>query len=233
MLRFQPGRAQVTNIVAFAICWTLAVFATVWATEGWASTPPASPRTILDRLQRRYQETKSFSAKFTEQIAPVGGLKREREGAVYFWRPGRMRWDFGGAERETIVCDGKDLYTYQPDLNQVIETPIDRAFASSSAASFLLGIGNLQRDFDASIPAKVPADGLVHVSLRAKDTGGVIELGLDAKTYDIATLRLTDQLGDATMLKFTDLKRNIALDPGLFVFKIPAGVDIVTSPPGL
>ena len=61
-----------------------------------------------------------------------------------------MRWEFSGEDQELIVSDGKQLYNYQPDLNQVIETPLAQAFRSSSFAAFMLGIGNVQRDFNAS-----------------------------------------------------------------------------------
>src|SRR5271166_3836148 len=123
-------------------------------------------KTLLDHLQRHYQQTTSFSAKFKEQINPAGGPKREREGMVYYRKPGLMRWEFRGEDQELIVSDGKQLYSYQPDLNQVVETPLAQAFRSSSFAAFMLGIGNVQRDFDASIPAQPPADGLRHISLK-------------------------------------------------------------------
>src|SRR5271166_58018 len=120
-----------------------------------ASDDSASPqlKTLLNRLQKHYQQTNSFSAKFKEQIIPAGGAKREREGTVYYRKPGRMRWEFDGQDNEIIVSDGKLLYSYQPDLNQVIETPLEEAFRSSSVAAFLLGIGNIERDFDAGLPA--------------------------------------------------------------------------------
>lgn len=210
--------------------------ATAVALAGLAAATPADPpapnrEAVLARLQRRYQETKSFSVKFTEEINPAGGVKRVREGTIYYRKPGRIRWTFGGEQSETIVSDGTDLYTYQPDLNQVIETPLARAFGSSSAAAFLLGIGNLSRDFDASMPAQAATDGLVHLTLRPKAGGDTMEVGLDPETADIRTLRVVDQLGDVTSFWFTDLRRNIALDDSLFVFKVPAGADIVQAPP--
>ncbi len=200
-------------------------------TRAGAATTPA-PDKVLGRLQRRYQETKSFRAKFSEEIAPAGGVKRVRAGTVYYRKPGRMRWEFGGGRREIVVSDGTTLYTYQEELNQVIETPLERAFSSSSAVSFLLGIGNLGRDFDASVPANPPPDGLTHISLRPKAGGDAIELGLDPETADLRTLRLTDQLGDVTLLRLADFQRDIALDDSLFVFKAPSGTDIVEAPPG-
>jgi len=188
-------------------------------------------KTLLNRLQKHYQQTNSFSAKFKEQIAPAGGTKREREGTVYYRKPGRMRWEFDGQDNEIIVSDGKQLYSYQPDLNQVIETPLEQAFRSSSVAAFLLGIGNIQRDFDAGIPATAPAaDGLKHIALKPKNGGDTIEMGLDPSTLDLRTLRLTDALGDVTELYFTNINYGAPLDDKLFAFVPPAGADIVKAP---
>jgi len=190
----------------------------------------AQLKKLLDRLQKHYQQTTSFSAKFHEEIAPAGGTKREREGMVYYRKPGRMRWEFEGDDKETIVSDGRLLYSYQPDLNQVIETPLEQAFKSSSAAAFLLGIGNVQRDFDASVPKTPPADGLRHVVLVPKSGGDTIEMGLDPTTLDLRTLLLTDALGDMTELMFSDLKNGASIDDKTFAFVAPAGADIVKAP---
>jgi outer membrane lipoprotein carrier protein len=142
-----------------------------------------------------------------------------------------MRWEFGGQDQEIIVSDGKQLYSYQPDLNQVIETPVEQAFRSSSVAAFLLGIGNIERDFEARLPAtSAPADGLKHVVLKPKNAGDTIEMGVDAKTLDLRTLRLSDALGDITELSFTNINYGAPLDDKLFAFIPPAGADIVKAP---
>lgn len=197
---------------------------------GLAATSPQL-HSLLEKLQKHYQQTNSFSAKFKETIAPAGGAKREREGTVYYRKPGRMRWEFAGQDQEIIVSDGKLLYSYQPDLNQVVETPLEQAFRSSSAASFLLGIGKVERDFDASVPANAPADSLTHLALKPKNGGDSLEVGVDPKTLDLRTLRLTDALGDVTELTFSDLKIGAPLDDKLFAFVPPAGADIVKAPP--
>ncbi len=182
-------------------------------------------------MQKHYQQTNSvFSAKFKEVISPAGGAKREREGTVYYRKPGLMRWEFSGEDQELIVSDGKLLYSYQPDLNQVIETPLAQAFRSSSFAAFMLGIGNVQRDFDASIPATSESDGLTHVTLKPKNGGDLVEMGLDPTTLNLQTLRLTDALGDGTDLTFSDFKSGAPLDDKLFAFIPPTGADIVKAP---
>jgi len=185
---------------------------------------------VLDRLQRHYRDTNSFSAKFSEEIATVGAPKRKRQGTVSFRKPGRMRWEFEAPEVQTIVSDGETLYSYDPDLNQVVETPLKQALKSSSATSFLLGIGNINRDFKAAFAIPAKPTGLVDLILDAKAGGYKIEVGLDPKTYNLITLTLTDQLGDTTRVEFSDVHDNVELPESIFAFKAPAGADVVTAP---
>ena len=184
----------------------------------------------LDRLQQHYHDTKSFSAKFNEEIATVGAPKRNRQGTVSLLKPGRMRWDFETPEKETIVSDGTTLYTYDPDLNQVVETPLKEALKSSSATAFLLGIGNIKRDFQAEFAKPPTPTGLIDLILNAKAGGYKVQLGVDPKTYDLATLTLTDQLGNVTTIYFSEVRDNVDLPDSTFVFKTPPGADIVSAP---
>ena len=194
--------------------------------------PPVSKelKHVLDRLQRHYRDTRSFSAKFSEEIATVGAPKRKRQGTVSFRKPGRMRWEFAAPEVQTIVSDGETLYSYDPDLNQVVETPLKQALKSSSSTSFLLGIGNINRYFKAAFASSAAPTGLVDLILDAKAGGYKIEVGLDPKTYNLITLTLTDQLGDTTRIDFSDVHDNVEVPDSIFAFKTPAGADVVTAP---
>ena len=213
----------------------IAVFLAVAPLHSETMAPSGAPvskdlKQVLDRLQRHYRDTKSFSAKFNEEIAAVGAPKRQRQGTVSFRKPGRMRWEFETPEKETIVSDGETLYSYDPDLNQVVETPLKQALKSSSATSFLLGIGNINRDFKAAFANPASPNGLINLILDAKTGGYKIEVGLDPKTYNLMTLTLTDQLGDVTRIDFSDIHDNVELADSMFEFKAPAGADIVTAP---
>ncbi len=215
------------------MAWALALACSPPGAAAGAEPSEQGPRlkSVLHRLQDHYQKTDTFSANFTEDITGANGSKRQRAGTVRYRKPGEMRWEFAGPEAETIVSDGKELYSYAPDLNQVMKTPLRRAFKSSAPAAFLFGVGRLERDFEAALPPP-PQDGLVHVALAPRNGGDKIELGLDPKTYNLAWLKLTDQLGDVTVLRFTEARTNIALDGKLFVFEPPKDADIVEAPGG-
>ena len=223
---------RIWNALVPAIVMLLAIAAPARSETMAPAGPPVSKdlKQVLDRLQRHYRDTNSFSAKFSEEIATVGAPKRKRQGTVSFRKPGRMRWEFEDPEKQTIVSDGETLYSYDPDLNQVVETPLKQALKSSSATSFLLGIGNINRDFKAAFANPATPTGLVDLILDAKTGGYKIEVGLDPKTYNLMTLTLTDQLGDVTKIDFSDIHDNVELPDSIFAYKAPAGADIVTAP---
>ena len=223
-------RRTIFPVLALALA-----IAIVTPAHGETIAPVSAPmksdlKQVLSRLQRHYRDTNSFSAKFNEEITTVGAPKRERSGVVSFRKPGRMRWEFAAPEVQTIVSDGEMLYSYDPELNQVVQTPLKQAIKSSSATSFLLGMGNINRDFKAAFANSVASDGLVHLLLDSKAGGYKIEIGLDPKTYNLATLTLTDQLGDVTKIDFSDIHNNVELPDSTFAFKTPAGADIVNAP---
>ncbi len=189
----------------------------------------ASLETILDRLQQHYQQTRTFSAKFDETITRPGAPPVSRSGVISYQRPGKLRWEFEGSQPETIVSDGKTIYDYDPGLNQVVETPLAQAFRSQAAAAFLLGAGNLKRDFNASGISAPDSKGLVHLSLSPRQGGEQIEAGIERKTYNIATLSITDAMGNQTQFTFSDIVLNPPLPASHFVFTPPNGADIVSA----
>jgi outer membrane lipoprotein carrier protein len=200
---------------------------------GAAARPsPANLNVLIARLQRHYQATKSFSAKFDETITRAGAPPLKRAGVIYHQKPGKLRWEFEGAQPETIVSDGKIIYDYDPGLNQVVETPLNQAFKNQAAAAFLLGAGNLKRDFT-FVPLSAPgADRLTHVELTPKGGGQRLEIGIDPKTYNIASLTVYDPMGNKTELSFSSIELNQPQEASRFEFTPPSGADIVSSQGG-
>jgi len=216
-----------------AIALTL-LFIIVASTNLGAVTRPSAINlnVLIARLQRHYQATKSFSAKFDETITRAGAPPLRRAGVIYHERPGKLRWEFEGAQPETIVSDGKTIYDYDPGLNQVVETPLNQAFRSQAAAAFLLGVGNLKRDFTFAPLSAPGSDGLAHVELTPKGSGQRLDVGVDPKTYNIASLTVYDPMGNKTELSFSSIELNQPQKASRFEFTPPSGADIVSSQGG-
>jgi outer membrane lipoprotein carrier protein len=204
----------------------------IFASGVWAGASQPKVDEVVRKLQARYDATKDFTADFTQAVeAATLGKALESSGQVFFKRPGRMRWEFLEPEKQTIVADGQTLWVYQPDHHQVLRAPFRAAFQSATPVSFLLGVGELSKDFDPSLVTS-PSPGVIRLKLVPKQEReiGVLVLDVDSQTYDIAAAEVTDPLGNVTRLKFSNLKRDVGLTDSNFTFKTPPGTDVVEPP---
>jgi outer membrane lipoprotein carrier protein len=195
------------------------------------STGSIEDSALMSRLQHHYRTTDSFTAEFVETLTSPGGTPRQRTGKVSYRKPGMIRWEFDPPQPETIVADGTTLYDYDPGLNQVVEMPERNAFRDRAAAAFILGAGDLERDYDGRTATDSGKNGAVHLILTPKGGGVPVELAVDNETLDIIRLSTADALGNTTELRFSDIQRNVTLPTTGFAFTVPAGADIVKTAP--
>jgi outer membrane lipoprotein carrier protein len=222
-----------SRISAFCLAATLSLSAAALAcAPPLAAGEAAQERrveAIVDRLQQRINATPDFVADF-QQENQVKALNRtlKARGKVYFKRPGRMLWRYEEPKGQFVLADGKHLYLYNPGEAQVLKTPLRNAFRSDIPLSFLLGVGNLKRDFEAAL--KGAEKGQYTVQLTPKgDLGAVGELvlGVDADSYDIAWVRIVDGVGNVNRVRFSNLQRGVGLQDSLFRPQLPPGAEVV------
>jgi len=202
------------------------------ATVAAADSCPA-PDEIVRLLQARYDETKAFRADFEQETYVIAlGERDHARGTVAFSKPGRMRWDFVSPTPQRIVSDGTTLWIYQPEEQQVLRAAFQAAFVSTTPVSFLAGVGRIVDDFDPRPATRACTETRAYVQLEAKDSRslGGLELTVDRETFDIVEAAVTDPLENVTTLRFSDMQRNVEIPPEEFLFKVPAGVDVIVAP---
>src|ERR1044071_1533921 len=184
---------------------------------------------IVDSLQKNYDATTDFTADFQQQTdVKTLNRKLKASGKLYFKRPGKMLWRYEEPKGEFDLADGKNLYFYQPDQNQVIKSPLKNAFRSDVPLSFLLGLGNLKKDFNATL--KASDDKQYTVRLEPKnENGGFSEvlLGVAKPTYDVVSVSVSDATGNLTTIRLSQMRKGVGLQDSLFTLQIPAGADVV------
>jgi outer membrane lipoprotein carrier protein len=185
----------------------------------------------LDRLQARYESTRTLTADFTQTVeSRTLATPLSSHGTVAFEKPDRMRWSYAAPDEQLIVGDGTTLWIYQPGDKQVIEAPLGEAFHATTPVTFLAGLGRLDRDFDASLERDEPERWVLKLVPR-KDAGiGTLGLVVSKKDAAIEEARITDPLGTTTRIAFSHEKLNASLDAALFRFTPPSGVDVVKPP---
>jgi outer membrane lipoprotein carrier protein len=217
-------------------CILLLALAAVAVYVRHVSANERTPAESAEALQRKIDTIKDFSADFVHTY--VGGVLHKRlseRGHLLVKKPGKMRWEYSAPDEKLFVSDGVKLYSYIPQDKQVIVSTVPSGDQASTPALFLAGKGNLARDFSVSAaptPATLP-DGTRALKLVPRtvqpDYDWLI-LAYDPSSLEIRGLVTTDAQGGTSTFSFTNLKENVGITDKAFAFKIPRGVDVVTSP---
>jgi len=195
--------------------------------SGAADSNPADA--VIDALQKSYDATTDFVADF-RQDTEVKTLNRtmKANGKLTFKRPGKMFWRYEEPKDQFVVTDGKHLYFYQPDQNQVVKTPLKNAFRGDIPLSFLLGLGNLKKDFNATLKSSDESQNVVRLEPKG-EAGGFSEVlvGVSKASSDIVWVSVRDAAGNLTTLRFSAMRKGVGVNDSLFQVKIPNGADVV------
>lgn len=201
------------------------------AVPAGAAATPAAVDDIVRQLQARYDDTPNFTAAVTQEMEIASlGRTLTAHGTVFFRRPGRMRWEMTGRDRQVIVADGQTLWVYQPEEKQAYKASFAQAFRSTTPVSFLTGIGRITEDFTVSLEGETGDLFRLRLVPRSGGDIGSLRLGVDRATYDIREAEVRDPLGNVTRLRFSDLQRNQELRDDLFRFDIPRGTEVIEAP---
>lgn len=226
-----PTRIQWLGLWFLSILWvggygTLLVFA--------GQTLP--PDEIVARVQSRYDRTRHLHASFRQETRLPGFDQVQiGEGQVWILKPGMMRWEYTKPERQTIVAQGETLWMYLPQDRQVIREQVNHALGRRTPALFLAGQARLTELFtivDASGQDSSESGALqLELTPKAGDMPySRVQLGIDASSYLVNRVRLIDPLGHTTTMWFTDIDTEGPVDPSLFQFQVPPGVDVISPP---
>lgn len=190
-----------------------------------ATAMTAARADALDTLERFIAEVKTGRADFTQTVtSPDGAKQRQSSGSFEFARPNRFRFAYVKPYEQLIVADGRKVWLYDTDLEQVTVRPFDEALGATPAA--LLAGGSLEQDFE--LKALPDEGGLQWVQAlpKAKD-GSFQSLKVGFRDGVLAAVEIVDAFSQRSRLDFAQVQANPALSPERFRFTPPAGVDVI------
>lgn len=192
-----------------------------------AETNSAEP--IIDALQRTYDATIDFVADFRQETeVKTLGRSLKASGKLSFKRPGKMLWNYETPKGQFVLADGKHLFFYQPEQNQVIKSPLKNAFRGDIPLSFLLGLGNLKKDFNATLKASDESQNVLRLEPKGEAGGhNEILIGASKATSDILWVSVRDAASNLTTLRFSAMRKGVGIKDSLFQVQIPNGADVV------
>ena len=177
-------------------------------------------------LDNFLKELENFQANFRQTLVNEHGEALETStGTVYMQNPGKFRWDYKDPYSQLIITDGQTLWLYDEDLEQVTIRDISGSIENTPAA-ILGGKENIDEHFIVIDLGDIEGFNWTELTPRNIDNQyNNIRLGFDGKK--LGMMVLSDNLGQTTRIDFIDSKRNENIDPSLFTFEPPAGVDII------
>jgi outer membrane lipoprotein carrier protein len=208
------------------------LLAGIWSAPGRAQT--LSLEEIVAKVQEQYEIHSDFKAQFVQEtVIKSLGKKQQAEGMVYFKKPGKMHWMYRRPTKQEIVSNGETLWTYRPEEKQVVVARMTQAFQSKAPSTFLAGIGNLKRDFQARFVKEPSPRADYSLELTPLESQGSLEklfLLVDRKNFYILQARIQDAMGNVTQISFSKIQFDNNLSDSLFTFTPPEGVEVFHMP---
>ena len=177
--------------------------------------------------------TKDLQASFTQTVYSKRGEETSK-GQMWVAKPGKFYWDYQSPNPQKIISNGKKVYHYDIDLEQISIRGRDE-LVGDVAVELLNGEDNISRNYNIDRVVK----NLTPPRLQ-KWVGNGVTYRLKPKTrqeeYDALWVILDgnsisavmiDGGSSQTILNFTNMKRNVGIPASQFEFTPPKGVDIV------
>lgn len=172
-------------------------------------------------LQERLNKVNSFQASFSQKVtSPEGDLIQEGVGELWLERPNLFNWNMTSPDESVLVSDGKNLWFYNPFVEQVTVTNLSDA---TQDTPFLLITRNDPRDWK---QYSIIQQGNTF-DLKPKQTNGTLK-GFSITVSPQGTIEkfaAVEQDGQTSTYQLKEQK-NGHVDPSKFKFTVPKGVTL-------
>jgi outer membrane lipoprotein carrier protein len=191
----------------------------LWTTLASAADGP-------QRLNRFLEGLNTLQAQFQQTVISAGHDQAiASKGTFYLKRPGRFRWTYDEPEGQLVIADGNRVWLYDAELEQVSHQSQEEALRGTPAL-LLSGSGPVESHFEVvGLGSRI---GLEWVELLPRgENSEIIKVLVAFRGDQLDRLEMIDSFGQISRFHFADIRRNPELDPALFRFEPPPGIDML------
>jgi outer membrane lipoprotein carrier protein len=187
------------------------------------SSPLISFAAPSDQLTQLLQSFNSMQANFTQTLQGSRSQPaKTSSGTMALQRPGKFRWQTISPNQQLLVADGKYLWVYYKDLNQATRQQLSNGKTVSPAALLSGSVDAFKQRFNIASP------GPDIFKLTPKSPNDLFQsIQLQFQNNQLVQMVMVDNLGQTSILKFTNIKTNTGISPSVFQFQVPKGVDLI------
>lgn len=188
----------------------------------------ADEEATAKRLSGLLGNAKTLTARFSQLTLDATGTHlQETSGQLALKRPGQLRWHTDAPLEQLLVSDGKQVWLYDPDLEQVTIQALDQRLTHTPALLLSGDVSQIRESFE--IEHKEAGD-VVDFILKPKASDTLFDsLRLSFRGGVINDMQLIDSVGQRTNILFMGVKMNQPLKADTFTFEIPEGADVISE----
>ncbi|MZG53318.1 MAG: outer membrane lipoprotein chaperone LolA [Nitrospinae bacterium] len=183
----------------------------------------------LDAVQKNYEKVLTFEAEFIQKsYVKMMDKTQDAKGTVSIKKPGKMKWTYGAPDTQVLISNGKTLWHYVEDEEQVTKVPIESIYSSNTPALFLAGKGKLTQTFN--IESVSLETNPISITLTPREDDQALtrlQLFANKKNYQITGSTVYDKLGNKTEIHFSKIKTNTEIPEKTFQFQAPPDVEVL------
>ncbi len=185
-----------------------------------AAPAPGDATALARKVQAFYDRTRDLEATFVQHYTyAAAGRTQTSRGTLRVKKPGKLRWDYAEPAKKTIVVNGTRLVQYEPEANQAYVDERFDASAMSAAVTFLLGKGDLAKEFTLALDGERLS--LAPRKADARVEGIVLTVGPGG---EVTATEVTDGSGNVNVIQFSNVRRNVGLGDDVFELQLPKDV---------
>ena len=183
-----------------------------------------------NKLNTFFTSVTTMQGSFIQQLySKQGKVKETTRGQLFIQRPGKFRWVYSQPEPQQIISDGKNIWIYDQELDQVTVKALDKTI-NSTPASILMQKSIPDSQFKVmEMDAKTSGWNWFYLTPHRKNADfKAMQLGMD-KNGNLKQMVLYDKIGQKTVITF-NASSNKPISASRFSFTPPAGVDVIGKP---
>lgn len=189
-----------------------------------------SAQEALASLDALLEDIRTLTADVTQLIVESdGGILEESDIRMKLKKPDGFYWETISPFPELIVTNGKLLWNYQPDLEQVVIEPWDTS-RSELAAQLLNGqTENLAAEYEILQGEDSSSEHTEFLLLPMASDNVYKEITISFVNTDLDMIYLHSKNGQKTVWQFSNIQRDAPLADALFEFVPPDGVEVIEN----
>lgn len=189
--------------------------------------PSLATASATDDLLARLHGLHSLSGDFQQTVQDQGGNQLQNaSGEMTVARGNRFYWHTRQPYEQVVVSDGKQVWVYDKDLQQVVIKPLSTDLGKTPALLFGGNPAAVAKAF--TVKELERQGGKVTFRLEPRASDPLFDtLDVTFKEKTPVSMRLQDALGQITVIDFRHLTLNATPAAGRFHFDPPKGADII------